>query len=1829
MQELDVIVTSVDNPEIFREITVHIIEPIDESSVDIFLNSGSYNVYDDENSKLTLTTSGAESNVNLNVSVVSYETLSIDYKILGVDDVLSNIGAINVDKTGNDFYIGANDIGKCELLLLIDFVDYDGLPTTYKSVVVEVVKVPEAVRVNGKSQDVNDFIYTYYQNNLGEPFTITVEDEIAYNRSFVITADNQYADVRLIDGSQVTFATVDNFKVSNNPTYLQSGQTVYISGSRPGTVTTLTVYAYGALEHNLYVTRTLTLSTMLGSTTIEQQKRQLNGEYSDVFYVEIGKSFELEYAVDDGASAYGVQLLQKDGTAINDFVSVEYTDGAMPVITVTGKKVGDIAVNLVLDNFVKSDTFVISVFAPLYADAIDNGEGIYFKTDSPEQNINIAEVNYGTNGKSLQSFVISAGGATQLTFTTNPTNANIYSLRYESLKSGAGTDASEYLRVSSSGSVVAVKKYADELTIKVTIFSLATNAYGDVILVESSRNIGVEIYIPMTNAVISQTSANLYWRQSLNPIQFQNADNYNLGLSINCQPSLVNLEHIDVEWSVNDTYLNLSKTDKLSAYVTTGLDGVSQENLPDSIVLNVTATIKYYSTIFVRRCIITVENPVRAKTLVAHTDDFDNKTAYFEMNDNEKLPNSITINSAVYSAEGIQNVTFDNICYRSQNDYVVTVDENGVIHPVNAGKTQIWVYAEDMQENASEISNIKIINVIVADGKTEDSAFRIINENDFEKIGLKTDSYFYFSKDISLKNQHFFPEFNGHIDGKGFSLTGILLNNEYQSLFGELGENSQIRDIVLTATFDFVASTSDVSLAGLSQITKGLLLNVGVNYLNSKLYLNEDVKNVSVAGITTENVGTMDNCLASFDLIVSSDDSVTLEKLYIGGLTAKNNGYMIGSNNNYEYRSYSTIQNYDFTGSIIIDDKITAEDSFVGGIVGENSGTVGRNNNSVFLGEGFAVKTEIVAKGIDNVGGIVGYNISNVNNSLVVAKIVANNNVGGVAGKNQRVENFDGSVKNAVVEMYEDVVTQGKFDEIVGNQNVGGIVGYAEGYTQNETTYNSSVSYAYIHSYFENSAVIGANYVGGIVGYAKLTTIEKSYANSIIGDDNAQIAGGIVGFADAVTVENSYSIVNSNAQTFGSVIGEAKIETDDEQNDICTSSIKKVYSTNSADFVAVGDATIENSYQDNLKQIETYENWNITADAQNISAFDWLISNNENDGYPTLVYDGYLMRKLQPSEIIVSIKDKFANEVVDGILLLQTNKLYALFDVLSITTDVTSRTSIYAWANVEDVLNTKNTSNTLSSRATIMSSSDQVVTFTFILANNKAITAQIQIAFVTLPTDISIKEVKINLNEIVKLSTSAVYDGETKVLSDTKIKLAIKNEDFVNTSSKNDFVILDGQTDIISGYTLFDGDARFKGLFGCDRSVGVQVYYIHQYEDLSGNIKTIKKQLPISTTLDLNVYSGASFMYITNSTFDMTLLDDITFTVTVDTDKTDDKLEIASNSKQIAFNANNNAKYITTNGFGAEENSVLILTPIEEALYDNKLTITFSLKFRDDYLDVNSGLKFKQQFNAMLEFTAQSNAEINGKVNITAEPQNLLKIDLTNYPAGSKTGTIFTRDNTAVANTLVPGQVGFLMVDIYPSYANYDQIQITSSSDALGNHISFIQLAQIEGENGDVFVELRPNTNIIENGIVLLPYSSTNLIDSTYNFNGRFYLNTLMGSNVPNDTLITITVKGITNVYNTDGTVDSAQEVIKTLEVIVKPAPELAISQNGDTYTETIAVDGQNKDFNLVYVGQKLGFTIELKNGLTATNLAINNLSGQGVFGQITSTVDATKNNFL
>lgn len=1822
VQDIIVVATSKFDAQYSDEVNVHLVKVFDEDSIDIISLSPVY-----KDGEITLTTDGDESNITLEVDVATDEAITLYYRLKENEDITtSSTNCVTVEQNINEFHMYADSIGNCLFEVEVHLSNYTDAPVVKKTIPVNVVKLPKIININGITTDFSDDIFTYYQNGLGKQYAITIGDKLAYNKQFVVATDsNLDFNIKKRDGSLIKCATLQDGNLTGDYEILnaETEYSIFVSGNLPNQSANLYIYAYGSLGYSGQLVRKLSLTTLLGSTAVEPQFSTLDGEETSTYYVEVGKSFVLNYNIDENSSAKGIKLLNTDGSALDDFVSVDITNGIKPVITVFGVSQGQTTCKLVLANFVSSISFDICVFVPVQYDDEEALSGGYkLSVDSPLQNRNIAEANYIYG--SLTNFVLSIGTGTQLNLSTEPNNATIYSLKYSSVILVDGEDeidGSTYATISRTGYIAAKKvlpqtvaddndeeiSHVQKLYIQVQLTSLITNEDGSISTLVGTKYVEMEVYVPLTNVILSKNSSTIYWEEGLNVIQRENMV-YMDTISMAFYPNVINTSKVRVSYDINLPTI----VDNTNHTII-----VSATNMPEDVanekIYTLTATIQYYSTIIVRRVTFNVVKPIKAEKINAYIDDIEKYVAYFDVSsfnegDAYNVP-KIKINTAVYSAELKQNVTFPKVYYSidEHDRYIASVDEDGYITPISAGVCEIKVYAEDMIAADGTPNSYKTIYVVVADGRSSGSALRIRNESDFEKIN--PNYYYYFSNDVRLTKEYHFGTLSGEINGNGYNLQNVQLN-QYGSLFEEIAENAVITNLNIYFSFNKTLDES-FEIVGLAPTNNGRVEAVNAYYSTASVQFaqglqNEDLQNLSlhIAGLVAENNGVLSKCTASMDLQISNNNQICqINELLIGGLAINNKNLITGSNNNYRYYSSNFVQSYEFSGKINIEDGISATTTAIGGIVANNH----FEGNSI---KNIAVEIIVNAKAIDNVGGIAGTNFVKIENVLVNPEINAKNNVGGICGVLTKQEEVESPIiNNAIVELYEDVSNRGHFNNISGQNIVGGLIGSS----QSGLIYNS-----YIKSYADGCYVEGKT-VGGLVGSAYSTEIASCYADVKINglNNETDLIGGLVGEAIEVSINKAYFVGTLQGAQKGSIFGKVNHAENEEK-----SVVSQFYTSagESTEFVGIGDVadySITQSYgtDSDLQSIDTYyeqdnvdKSWKFYLD-NTTEQFDWYLDTARNQGYPILVFNNqYLMQKDMPTEIRIS---KANDEIkdIDGLIVVNSNQTYLLNNILNISTNVNSRVNIYVYCDIDGVLSTNSINNRLNTNTKLYSSEDQVITLTFVLGNNADITKKVQIAFLTEVLDFYADNIKIKKGENTTISSYLAYaldKNENYVYEEVNQNyvLGIPNlniDDVEEISISNSFNVVynQGEEDEYI-QTYFKNKSVLISVDSFSTQSNLALYYVLKYTGLDNQEITKYIKMFEYENLSLDIYTGATNIKISNSNIDMTIIDDVVFTVTMDTDNPSDKLIIENDADYIYAEINSSFVQVSN---GSKDDAKLILTILEGPDFDKdneELVITFELKFKDEYLSANLSTSFNRILNSVLTFKAQSNEEISKQISVNARPQNLLKIDLSNYSAGRIDGDMYIK-SSQLSNTLTPGQVGMMVIDIYPEYAQYDRIEVISGTDNKGNKISFIQVVEYDVGNIKEYYELRPSSITTEDGILLQRASYIEDLDTqSYKFDGKFYVKTLMGSNVDYDQIVTVSVKGITNIVDENNEIIEVYEIINSMDIIVNQAPSLKLEYAGDengnikkgfVYNEQseiteeyyIAVPGQTLKFNLSY----------------------------------------------
>jgi len=317
---------------------------------------------------------------------------------------------------------------------------------------------------------------------------------------------------------------------------------------------------------------------------------------------------------------------------------------------------------------------------------------------------------------------------------------------------------------------------------------------------------------------------------------------------------------------------------------------------------------------------------------------------------------------------------------------------------------------------------------------------------------------------------------------------------------------------IVNIDYEIVANNSEYNL-GLIGINAGTLNNVSVSVIGSAS-LDGRSATYNIGALVGKNSGTI---LYDSNSVIGVSGSMGLTSasnnstIYFGGLVGLNEGTIkstesasVGGENTIVLSTSSGRQGALSTIVIIVDENIqTNVDSAFGGAIGYNHAGIVQNA---------FVEAKITAINASNVGGVIGKNsqlsldlnmtgsgtdvtalnddllsedyknkaIYNVKSASIVKGL---NNVGGVVG-------FDDNGLYIEVD-YQILTSSNKAVAVVGNNNVGGIAGQS---IYGKFAYCSVMSYNWKYSQdndkFMDSFVVkvadieGTNYVGGMIGYA-------------------------------------------------------------------------------------------------------------------------------------------------------------------------------------------------------------------------------------------------------------------------------------------------------------------------------------------------------------------------------------------------------------------------------------------------------------------------------------------------------------------------------------------------------------------------------------------------------------------------------------------------------------------------------------------------------------------------------------------------------------------------
>jgi filamentous hemagglutinin family protein len=254
---------------------------------------------------------------------------------------------------------------------------------------------------------------------------------------------------------------------------------------------------------------------------------------------------------------------------------------------------------------------------------------------------------------------------------------------------------------------------------------------------------------------------------------------------------------------------------------------------------------------------------------------------------------------------------------------------------------------------------------------------------------------------------------------------------------------------------------------------------------------------------------------------------------------------------------------------------------YTGTLVGLNEGTV---LNSFASGG-------TVAALFDQVGGLVGNNSGLIANSWSNLSVSGNNEVGGLAGRNQVDDFVVPTVVGTIINSYASGAVNAYPASGSPRHSYGGLVGY---------NYGGSIQNSYatgdVLSPLQSNGTTILNssdgpmdlyYVGGLVGQSVnyggppvfVSVIENSHATGSVAGGTGGFIGGLVGLGQG-TIDQSYATgaVNSTAgSNVGGLVGQTLIGTS-VTNSYATGAVTAPNSGNVGGLIGWNSSTVSNSY---------------------------------------------------------------------------------------------------------------------------------------------------------------------------------------------------------------------------------------------------------------------------------------------------------------------------------------------------------------------------------------------------------------------------------------------------------------------------------------------------------------------------------------------------------------------------------------------------------------------------------------------------------------------------
>ncbi|MGD9901088.1 MAG: hypothetical protein AB7S44_00945 [Spirochaetales bacterium] len=1703
------------------------------------------------------------------VEVTAYENYNVIFSV-------SNTSIAEATKLeSNKCLVESLALGTGNFTVRVEVVGYESFYAE-KTIPFSIVNFATDVTVDNQTADRDMIIFDNYSNNMGAPLTVAATPSTSYSKAVLIRVPVYFMNriaLRYSDGTLISLTEDDSNTYGE--ALLPRGMTIYVMALQISSdldpvvqefenTIPLSFVANSEFGTEPEVSTTITLQLTVGAIDVV---------VPDGLSIEKTNMVQVIFGVSPSDAYDSNMTITASTLGIVDIASASST---APIYNITGLNEGTTTLTITTANGISRELTIV-----VYVALID----AYLNMESPAQNYNVAvEDPIAVPGSytSVQNAVVAIGAGINLYVTKSPSNASVTAIYYSSSNRNVAT-------ITSNGYIVITGIGLSTITVTINSRAYLTDEISQIVSI--TKTFVIEGYIPINSISLNTIQLDLYDSNSLGFYDL-GMSTANLELSINPINATFNME--DLVWQSSSPYLTVNG------------DGLVQATIPTDVVVSgvitasITVGITEYSRYYSQTCVVRIHTAIKVKSITVY--NVSDGYIYLDSRDGVEnvAPRQLSVQTYPYTATNadvdylyIQDPTDTNL------DPVFSVSATGLITPLRAGIASLRVVARDSYISATSYALYNEIVIKVADGLSEATALEIKSSADLLAIDTvaELDLHYVLASNIDLTNSGFTSigkigtevyAFNGSLNGRfeygeivrECTIRGYTISNGQSGTTLYTGlvaiNNGALKNLNLTIT-SFNTSGSNNSagtlayFGGLVGINYGTIENTTVKVLSSQVQLAARTSYVGI--VVAENSGYITDCVASGVLNVKEVSGVINYPLtYVGGLAGINtdDGIIEGS--------YIPTNTTIGEGEVLIPAFSNAlyQKEGMNSIATINSSLLNNTSNGTGLIAGknlgtiSNVATDGEVSGLNNIGGLVGININTIENSYSSSLVVGVNNVGGLIGlatsETVNSELVNPIITSNAVEIYDrQALTVSADVYVTGVNNVGGLIGFANDLGE--------LDYNYVNTYYLRT--LGSNYsgdivlnmtdsnidfaVGGLIGRLGDTSINltKNYANAnIVANISSTTAnnptvygGGLIGIiSENFIIDNSYTKGSVNLPATHSVAGGLV-----GYNTNSTGSfVDYTYSVNSLTALTTG--AIIGSADDVTLTNNNYAVWDLSE--SEIWYYDSEMS--FNDGLPVLYSNaGNLLLNEAPSAITVTIKEQSVS-VTNGVasfnhLKVGDNEAVVILsagtvDIRSLIDTDPSVSRFYVSSSNENIVKVLDDGS-------LQLIAEGTVTITISSLLNVNIYDTFELAVIKGFTSFSLSdsqdasegELDGDLLEVKKDDSLILYNSFTNSTYTVSTKTGI-----AYTATSNNFTI-NGATltsHIVEETTYWDTDINgnsihvLTGTSASDGNVSVTAtpYIIVKF----GGVDTKVYLEDLAKSFYVNVYVGATSITTDVASAILGLREELTLNVYVITDKLGDELNL-SGSELEDGNIFDFVEFTLINGPEATGNT-------------NEYVYTYRINATEEYLSANPGdSNFKTAKEGQITFVAKSNTSISTNFDITLTPQDLLRIDITHYPAGEMqivNGLPTYYPKELPSNIIAPGQPGILKLNLYPEYADVDYYEIVSSVASNGQFISFEQVMLIDnGIDGIYYTRVTPSPELILHGTTLSLISTNG--DVIYD--GTLYVKTLIASNVPEGTVFEVTVTG----YRVDEYGNATANLSKTIELIAENLPGVTILYNG------------------------------------------------------------------